>query len=72
MRWICSSHQCAYEEQVIVAHYCPWCGQDMLALCSECHQALRLSQTQCSRCSQHKISSRNASEKKLVAPAKRS
>lgn len=40
--WICSSPSCEFNETAVTGRYCPWCGQDVEAVCDMCLRALAL------------------------------
>ncbi|MEM7307845.1 MAG: hypothetical protein AAF682_14295 [Planctomycetota bacterium] len=40
--WTCSSPHCDYVGSALVERYCPWCGQDLEPLCTECGGSLLL------------------------------
>ncbi len=49
--WICQSLSCAYQEVARHAHYCAWCGQDLIALCVDCQEPLDMRSSKCLSCS---------------------
>ncbi len=48
--WICQSLSCAYQEVAHRAHYCAWCGQDLMALCIDCQEPLDVRSGKCLSC----------------------